>query len=46
MTVTKKGPRCPAYIDPDALERAIAARKIREANPGRYKTIPVSPKLF
>ncbi|MCJ1861904.1 hypothetical protein [Klebsiella quasipneumoniae] len=47
MTVTKKGPPCPAYIDPEALKRAIAAaRKIREANPERYKSIPVQPKLF
>jgi len=48
MTVNKKGPLCPAsYIDPDALERAIAAaRKIRESNPERYKSVPVSPKLF
>lgn len=47
MTVSKKGPQCPAYIDPDALERAIAAaRKIREANPERYKSVPASPKLF
>ncbi|HCT2282565.1 TPA: hypothetical protein ACXHUI_005715 [Klebsiella pneumoniae] len=47
MTVTKKGPPCPAYIDPEALEKAIAAaRKIREANPERYKSIPVQPKLF
>ncbi|CEL88264.1 hypothetical protein L7L29_005637 [Klebsiella pneumoniae] len=47
MTVTKKGPPCPAYIDPEALEKAIAAaRKIREANPERYKPIPVQPKLF
>ncbi len=49
MTVTKvkSGPPAPAHIDPDALERAIAAaRKIKEANPDRYKSIPVSPKLF
>ncbi|VGD64755.1 Uncharacterised protein [Klebsiella pneumoniae] len=47
MTVIKKGPPCPAYIDPDALERAIAAaRKISEANPERYKSVPASPKLF
>lgn len=47
MTVTKKGPPCPAYIDTEALEKAIAAaRKIREANPERYKSIPVQPKLF
>ncbi|EIX9222191.1 TPA: hypothetical protein MM109_005292 [Klebsiella pneumoniae] len=47
MTVTKKGPPCPAYIEPEALEKAItAARKIREANPERYKSIPVQPKLF
>lgn len=45
MTVTKKGPPCPAHIDPDALERAIAAaRKIREENPERYKCLPVQPK--
>jgi len=45
MTVTKKGPPCPAYIDPDALERAIAAaRKIREADPERYKSLPVQPE--
>lgn len=47
MTKIKKGPPHPAYIDPDALERAIAAaRKISKANPGRYKSLPVSPKLF
>ena len=47
MTVSKKGPQCPAYIDPDALERALAAaRQIKEANPDRYKSIPVQPKLF
>jgi hypothetical protein len=49
MTVTKvkNGPPAPAHIDQDALERAIAAaRKIREANPDRYKSLPVSPKLF
>lgn len=47
MTVTKKGLPCPAYIDPETLEKAIAAaRKIREANPERYKSIPVQPKLF
>lgn len=47
MTDTKSGPPAPAYIDPEALERAIAtARKIREANPERYKFVPASPKLF
>ncbi|MCF6972203.1 hypothetical protein [Klebsiella variicola] len=47
VTKEKSGPPCPAYIDTDALERAIAAaRKIREANPERYKSVPVSPKLF
>lgn len=49
MTVTKEksGPPAPAHIDQDTLERAIAAaRKIRDANPERYKSIPVSPKLF
>ncbi len=41
-TKTKSGPPCPAYIDPDALERAIAAaRKIKEANLERYKSLPV-----
>ncbi|HDS3409338.1 hypothetical protein [Citrobacter portucalensis] len=46
-TKTKSGPKTPAHIDQDALERAIAAaRKIREANPERYKSVPVSPKLF
>lgn len=48
MTVTKEksGPPAPAYIDPEALERAVAtARKIREANPERYKSVPTSPKL-
>lgn len=47
MTKTKSGPPAPAHIDPDALERAIAAaRQIKEANPERYKSVPVSPKLF
>ncbi|MER3535859.1 hypothetical protein J8748_26290 [Klebsiella pneumoniae] len=47
MTVAKKGPPAPAHIEPEALEKAItAARKIREANPERYKSIPVQPKLF
>lgn len=46
MTVTKKGPPCPAYIDPEALEKAIkAARKIREANPDRYKSLPIQPEV-
>lgn len=46
MTVTKKGPPRPAYIDPDALERAIAAaRKIKEANPDRYNSLPVQPEV-
>ena len=46
MTVTKKGPPCPPYIDPDALERAIAAaRQIKEANPDRYKSLPVQPEV-
>lgn len=45
MTKTKNGPPAPAHIDPDALERAIAAaRKIKEANPGRYKSLPVQPE--
>jgi hypothetical protein len=42
MTVTKKGPRCPlTSILMHWREAIAAARKIREANPGRYKTIPV-----
>lgn len=46
-TKAKSGPPTPAHIDPEALEKAIAAaRKIREANPERYKSVPVSPKLF
>lgn len=46
MTKTKSGPPAPAYIDPDALERAIAAaRKIKEANPERYKSLPVQPEV-
>ncbi len=46
MTICKKGPQCPAYIDPDALERAIvAARQIKEANPARYKSLPVQPEV-
>ena len=46
MTVTKKGPPCPAHIDPDALERAIAAaRKIKDANPDKYKSLPVQPEV-
>ncbi|VED53162.1 Uncharacterised protein [Raoultella terrigena] len=46
MTVTKKGPPCPTYIDPDALERAIAAaRKIKDANPNKYKSLPVQPEV-
>ena len=46
MTVTKKGPPAPAHIEPDALERAIAAaRKIKEANPDRYKSLPVQPEV-
>lgn len=45
MTDTKSGPPAPAHIDPDALERAIAAaRKIREANPERYRSLPVQPE--
>ncbi len=45
MTKIKSGPPAPAYIDPDALEKAIAAaRKIKEANPDRYKCLPVQPK--
>ncbi|MCW1972003.1 UNVERIFIED_ORG: hypothetical protein FHW05_000817 [Pantoea agglomerans] len=45
MTETKSGPK-PAHIEPDALERAIAAaRKIREANPDRYKSLPVQPEV-
>ncbi|SLK19643.1 hypothetical protein SAMN03159434_11834 [Enterobacter sp. NFR05] len=46
MTVTKKGPPCPAYIDQEALEKAIvAARKIKEANPEKYKSLPVQPEV-
>ena len=46
MTITKKGPPCPAYIDPEAQEKAIAtARKIKEANPDRYKSLPVQPEV-
>ncbi|HBQ7256986.1 MULTISPECIES: hypothetical protein [Klebsiella pneumoniae complex] len=46
MTVTKKGPPCPAYIDPDALERAIdVARQIKAVNPDRYKSLPVQPDV-
>ncbi|WP_224256542.1 hypothetical protein [Klebsiella michiganensis] len=45
-TKTKSGPPAPAHIDPDALERAIAAaRKIKEANPERYKSLPVQPEV-
>lgn len=45
-TKTKSGPPVPAYIDPDALERAIAAaRKIKEANPDLYKSLPVQPEV-
>lgn len=45
MTDNKSGPPAPAHIDPDALERAIvAARKIREANPERYRSLPVQPE--
>lgn len=44
MKKTKSGPT-PAHIDPDALERAIAAaRKIQGANPERYKSLPVQPE--
>ncbi|HHS9852196.1 TPA: hypothetical protein ACTW3A_001977 [Klebsiella quasipneumoniae subsp. quasipneumoniae] len=48
MTVTKEksGPPEPAHIDPDALERAItAARKIKDANPDRYKSLTVQPEV-
>ncbi|MEH4622940.1 hypothetical protein PO369_04980 [Phytobacter diazotrophicus] len=46
MTKIKSGPPTPSHIDPDALERAIAAaRKIREANPDRYKSLPVQPEV-
>lgn len=48
MTVTrvKSGPPVPAHIDPDALDRAIAvARQMREANPDRYKSLPVQPEV-
>ncbi|WP_411194986.1 hypothetical protein [Raoultella planticola] len=46
MTKTNSGPPVPAYIDPDALERAIAvARQMREANPDRYKSLPVQPEV-
>lgn len=42
VTRIKSGPPAPAHLDPDALEKAIAAaRKIREANPDRYKSLPV-----
>jgi len=45
-TKTKSGPPVPAHIDPDALERAIAtARKIKDANPDRYKSLPVQPEV-
>ncbi|ENT8518623.1 hypothetical protein ACKGJF_003872 [Raoultella ornithinolytica] len=45
-TKTKSGPTAPAHIDPDALERAIAvARQIKEANPDRYKSLPVQPEV-
>lgn len=45
MTDIKSGPPAPEYIDPDALERAIAAaRKIRKANPERYRSLPVQPE--
>jgi hypothetical protein len=46
MTVSKKGPQCPVYIDPNALERAIAAaRQIKGANPDRYKSLPVQQEV-
>lgn len=48
MTVTKEksGPPLPAHIDPDALERAIAAaRKINNAHPDRYKSLLVQPEV-
>ena len=45
-TKTKRGPPAPAHIDRDALERAIAvARQIKEANPERYKSLPVQPEV-
>lgn len=45
MKKTKSGPPTPAHIDPEALERAVtAARKIKEANPERYKSLPVQPE--
>lgn len=45
-TKTKSGPPVPAYIDPDALERAIAAaRQIKETDPERYKSLPVQPEV-
>lgn len=41
--MTTQSRECPdSTIDPDALARAIAAaRKLKEANPERYKSIPV-----
>lgn len=46
VTKEKSGPPAPALIDPDALERAIAAaRKIKDANPDRYKSLPVQPEI-
>lgn len=46
MTKIKSGTPTPAHIDPDALERAIAAaRKIQGANRDRYKSLPVQPEV-
>lgn len=43
MTASTQSRECPDNtIDPDALARAIAAaRKLKEADPERYKSIPV-----
>lgn len=46
MTKIKSERPTPAHIDPYAMERAIAAaRKIKEANPERYKFLPVQPEV-
>ncbi|ENO7477112.1 hypothetical protein [Citrobacter amalonaticus] len=41
--MTAQSRECPdRTLDPDALARAIAAaRKLKEADPERYKSIPV-----
>jgi hypothetical protein len=43
MTSSKQSRECPeVIIDPDALTRAIAAaRRLKEADPERYRSIPV-----